>query len=72
MIIRPRLEPPLCHDIDISLTYQKYLAYIDASGSLSDYYKFITTPSPARERFILALDRALYKADSHSIIEQLT
>jgi hypothetical protein len=72
MIVPPRIEPPLILEFEVDKTYIKYTASVNPAGTVSDYYRFITTPSPERERFILSLSRTLLKADSHSIIELLS
>jgi hypothetical protein len=68
MIIDPRIEPPLVLEFDVATTYPSFQATVNPAGTLEDFYKFITTPSPERERFILSLSSNIYKADSRSII----
>jgi hypothetical protein len=71
MIIDPRIEPPTVFEFDTQ-AYQKYIYTVNIAGTLDDFYKFITVPSPKRERFILSLTETVYKADNHSIIVRLS
>jgi hypothetical protein len=72
MIVDPRLEPQLVLEIDGKTAYSSYKVTVSVAGTFDDFYKFITTPSPQRERFIISLSRTVCKADEQSIIELLS
>jgi hypothetical protein len=70
MINKLRTEPPLVLEFEMS-AYSAYTAFVDPAATVEDFYRFITSPSPRRERFILSLSRTVHKADEHSVIERL-